>query len=134
MTHHKSGFKTDSDFNNSRLSLGRLPEAVSSDRKRSLLFIWSILLLREVFFSLHFNSYFYLTWILSQICKHYSLFLFPLRILQKAISFLNILATVVENLQSHSILNTDETHLFYNFLPDKFLIFPMGEHHKKVYE
>ena len=43
-----------------------------------------------------------------------------------------MLAIVVEKLQSHGILSTDETHLIYNFLLDKFSIFPMGKNHRKL--
>lgn len=40
-------------------------------------------------------------------------------------------AIIVEKLQSHDILNTDETHLISNFLLDKFLTHPMGKNNRK---
>lgn len=61
-------------------------------------------------------------------------FIVPSENCLKGFPFLKMLAVVVEKLQSHDILNSDKTHLFYHFLPDKFLTFPMGKNHKKMCE
>lgn len=61
-------------------------------------------------------------------------FLVPSGNYLKGFSFLKMLVIVIEKLQNHDILNTDKTYLFYNFLPDKFLTFPMGKNHRKMCE
>lgn len=99
------------------------------EREGRVLFSWCDLChCWEKFTSLYFYSYFHLIWILSSLLKQDSLSLFPLSLIWRDFSSLN----VVEKLQSHDILNTDDTHLIFNFLPDKFLTHLMGKNNWKM--
>lgn len=134
MTHQRSGPKTAFDFNSYCLPLDRLSEAISKDRNRGFCSacicviaergIHILIVLELVLFDLNFLQPLQaMQPLLIQSENSWRGFFFP-----------QYVSLSVKKLQSHDILNIDETHLFYNFLPDKFLTHPMGKNHRKVCE